>query len=84
MTTRTAETRTVTEITTPQFLKVLESLAACGESIEWVKAQKDARSAWESCQRVEWLEWLTEKFENFSRWEHTQFKVINYSNSCQL
>ena len=36
----------------------LTKMRACGDAAEWVAAQPDDRTAWETCERGDWMLWL--------------------------
>ena len=39
----------------------LEKLNACEEAVEWASQQKSFPSAWEACERGDWMLWLAYK-----------------------
>ncbi|NLZ31335.1 MAG: hypothetical protein GX885_11465 [Methanomicrobiales archaeon] len=39
----------------------LKKLSACHEAIEWVATQKDYETAWQNCERGDWMLWLAKK-----------------------
>ena len=41
-----------------EFIAKLEKLDACDDSIEWLSTQDSIKSAWEDCERGDWLLWL--------------------------
>jgi len=36
----------------------LEKLQACSAAIEWAKTQPDLKTAWQNCERGDWMIWL--------------------------
>ena len=36
----------------------LEKLNACSEAVKWVASQKDYKTAWQNCERGDWMLWL--------------------------
>ena len=43
---------------TEHWSAALERLGACGEAVEWCRTQPDAQTAWERCEREDWMLWL--------------------------
>jgi hypothetical protein len=41
----------------------LENLNACDDAKEWVKRQKSASEAWETCNRGDWMLWLAKRLD---------------------
>jgi hypothetical protein len=41
-----------------KFTTLLRKLGACHEATEWADTQPDLQTAWQNCQRSEWMLWL--------------------------
>jgi hypothetical protein len=41
----------------------LVALGACKEAVEWAKTQPDFATAWDTCQRGDWMIWLLESLD---------------------
>lgn len=42
------------------FKQQLKKLAACNDAIEWA-GDRDARAAWNECERADWMLWLAQR-----------------------
>ncbi len=50
------------------FIAKLQELDACGDAVKWV-GDRDLKTAWEQCERVDWMLWLAYKLELGTRAE---------------
>jgi len=41
----------------------LENLNACSDAMEWVLTQKDYKTAWQNCERGDWMLWLAKRLK---------------------
>ena len=41
----------------------LEKLNACSDARAWVLTQKDYKTAWQNCERGDWMLWLVKKLK---------------------
>ena len=41
----------------------LKSLSACRDAVEWVRTQKDYKSAWQNCERGDWMLFIAFKLK---------------------
>ena len=39
----------------------LNKLGACGQAVKWAKEMKNGQSAWDNCERGDWMLWLVGK-----------------------
>lgn len=39
---------------------------ACSDALKWLESQKELKSAWENCERGDWMLWLLNKTTNKS------------------
>ena len=44
--------------TIPSLVSYLQRRGACAESTTWLRNQPDPQTAWDTCQRGDWLLWL--------------------------
>lgn len=42
----------------------IASLGPCGDEREWAESKQNAKEAWESCDRGDWMLWLVEKISD--------------------
>ena len=39
-------------------IKKLQNIGACSQAVEWCKNHKSMQSAWDNCERGDWMAWL--------------------------
>ena len=49
---------TATTHTTPHWTSALVRLGACPEAVAWCRTQPDQQTAWDACQRGNWMLWI--------------------------
>ena len=65
---------------TKDFRRLLQSLHACSEAIEWA-SDKDLSQVWEQCPRGDWLLWLSGKMADKPGWP-TRKDVVLAACAC--
>lgn len=48
-----------------QWSIALVRVGACTEAVQWARKHRSFRSAWNTCRRGEWMDWLVRKFGLF-------------------
>ena len=59
----------------------LKAIGACKEAVLWAKDYKTLRSAWEACERVDWMLWLCAKMEGKKGWS-TRRQIVLVACDC--
>ena len=62
----------------------LKAIGACKEAVLWAKDYKTLRSAWEACERVDWMLWLCAKMEGKKGWSTRQQIVLVACDCAEL
>ena len=62
----------------------LKAIGACKEAVLWAKDYKTLRSAWEACERVDWMLWLSAKMEGKKGWSTRQQIVLVACDCAEL
>ena len=62
----------------------LKAIGACKEAVLWAKDYKTLRSAWEACERGDWMLWLCAKMEGKKGWSTRQQIVLVACDCAEL
>ena len=67
-----------------KLARQLKAIGACKEAVLWAKDYKTLRSAWEACERVDWMLWLCAKMEGKKGWSTRQQIVLVACDCAEL
>ena len=64
----------------PKFKQLLSELRACSDAIEWAEG-KDLKTAWDTCERGDWLLWLAGRMADKPGWA-THKAIVSVACDC--
>ena len=62
--------------------KKLTALGACSEAVRWAETQPDAQTAWDACERPDWMLWLLGKLNKSEPWSDERKPLIRACIDC--
>ena len=64
----------------PKFKQLLSELRACSDAREWAEG-KDLKTAWDTCERGDWLLWLAGRMADKPGWA-THKAIVSVACDC--
>ena len=60
----------------------LKALDACSEAIEWAREQPSLETAWQVCQRGDWMLWLLGRMTKSKPWSDERKSLVRCACAC--
>lgn len=62
--------------------KSLAKLGACYEAQRWSNKQPDAATAWDACERADWLLWILGRADTSASWSEERKPLVRCALAC--
>jgi len=59
-----------------RYIAQLKALRACSSAVEWAQTQKTRQSAWDNCDRADWMLWLLERSCEYGSKQHRKLILV--------
>ena len=60
----------------------LANLRACGDALAWCSTQPDLKTAWDKCERADWMLWLVGKLDTSAPWSEERKPLVRCALAC--